>query len=127
MTLQRILYAEDEPIIQAMAKVALEKVGGFELLLCSSGAETLEKVKVYAPDLILLDVIMPGMDGPATLVKLRQDPATATIPVIFLTANTDAKEVAGYKALGAMDVMAKPFSPMTLAAQIKQVWNQHRA
>lgn len=127
MTLQRILYAEDEPIIQAMAKVALEKVGGFDLLLCSSGAETIDKVQAFAPDLILLDVIMPGMDGPATLAKLRQNPATAAIPVIFLTANTDAKEVAGYRALGAIDVMAKPFSPITLAAQLKQVWNQHRA
>ncbi|MBP9060682.1 MAG: response regulator [Rhodoferax sp.] len=127
MTLQRILYAEDEPIIQAMAKLALEKVGGFQLLVCGSGAETIEKVKTFAPDLILLDVIMPGMDGPATLAKLRQDPATATIPVIFLTANTDANEVAGYKALGAMEVMAKPFSPMTLAAQIKQVWAGNRA
>lgn len=126
MTLQRILYAEDEPIIQAMAKLALEKVGGFELLICGSGTETLAKVKAFAPDLILLDVIMPDMDGPATLAKLREDPATAAIPVIFLTANTDANEVAGYKALGAMHVMAKPFSPMTLAAQIKQLWNSSK-
>lgn len=127
MALQRILYAEDEPIIQAMAKLALEKVGGFELLVCDSGAQTLEKVKTFAPDLILLDVIMPGMDGPATLARLRQDPATSTIPVIFLTANSDASEIARYKALGAIEVMTKPFAPMTLASQIKQVWARHMA
>ena len=124
MTLKRILYAEDEPLIQAVAKLALEKVGGFEVLICNSGAEALEKVAAFAPDLILLDVVMPGLDGPATLQRLRQDPATAAIPVVFLTANAQPGEVAQYKSLGAMDVVAKPFNPMTLAAQIRAIWNK---
>ena len=123
MSLKRILYAEDEPLIQAVAKLALEKVGGFEVLICNSGAEALEKVAAFAPDLILLDVVMPGLDGPATLQRLRQDPATAAIPVVFLTANAQPGEVAQYKSLGAMDVVAKPFNPMTLAAQIRAIWD----
>ena len=126
MTLKRILYAEDEPLIQAMAKLALEKVGGFEVLLCSSGAQALEQVKGFAPDLILLDVVMPGMDGPATFAALRADPTTAPIPVVFLTANAQPAEVARYMALGALDVVAKPFMPMTLAAQIKRIWDDKR-
>ncbi len=125
MTLKRILYAEDEPLIQAVAKLALEKVGGFDVLICSSGAEALEKIGAFAPDLVLLDVVMPGMDGPATLQRLRSDPATAAIPIVFLTANAQPAEVARYRGLGAMDVVAKPFNPMTLAAQIKLIWDKH--
>jgi CheY-like chemotaxis protein len=68
---------------------------------------------------------MPGLDGPATFARLRAGPATAAIPIIFLTANAQPAEVAQYKALGAMDVIAKPFNPMTLAGQIRQVWDAH--
>ena len=124
MSLKRILYAEDEPLIQAVAKLALEKVGGFEVLICSSGAEALEKIGVFAPDLVLLDVVMAGLDGPATLERLRADPATAATPVVFLTANALPTEVAHYRALGALDVVAKPFNPMTLAAQIQRIWDK---
>jgi len=127
MTLTRILYAEDEPDIQAVAKLALEMVGGFQVLICGTGIEALEKVKDFAPDLILLDVMMPGMDGPTTLQRLRADPATAAIPVIFLTAKVQPSEVARFQALGALDVIAKPFDPMTLAAQVRQVWGRAHA
>lgn len=125
MKLERILYAEDEPDIQAVAKLALEMVGGFTVQICNNGADALEKVTGFAPDLILLDVMMPGMDGPSTLQRLRADPATANIPVIFLTAKVQASEVARYQALGALDVIAKPFDPMSLAAQVRQIWGQH--
>lgn len=124
MTLKRILYAEDEPDIQAVAKLALEMVGGFEVLICGTGAEALDRVKAYAPELILLDVMMPGMDGPTTLQRLRADPATADIPVIFLTAKVQPTEVAQYQSLGALDVIAKPFDPMTLAAQVRALWQR---
>jgi two-component system OmpR family response regulator len=125
MTLTRILYAEDEPLVQTIAKVALVKVGGFDLRICSSGAQALEDVKAFAPQLILLDVVMPGMDGPATLARLRQDPATAAIPVVFLTANSDPSDIANYIALGALDVIAKPYNPMTLADQVREVWAKY--
>jgi len=123
MNLERILYAEDEPDIQAVAKLALEMIGGFKVLICGNGSEALEKVKDFAPNLILLDVMMPGMDGPTTLQNLRADPATAAIPVIFLTAKVQAAEIAQYQAMGALTVMAKPFNPMTLATEVKQVWD----
>ena len=122
MTLERILYAEDEPDIQAVAKLALEMVGGFKVLICENGLEALKQVKDFAPNLILLDVMMPGMDGPTTLKHLRATPATASIPVIFLTAKIQPTEVAQYQAMGALTVLAKPFNPMTLAAQVKQAW-----
>lgn len=122
MNLERILYVEDEPDIQAVAKLALEMVGGYKVLICSGGQEALDKVGDYAPDLILLDVMMPGMDGPTTLKNLLANPATAMIPVIFLTAKVQPTEVAQYQALGALNVIAKPFDPMTLAAQVRQIW-----
>ncbi len=124
MNLERILYVEDEPDIQAVAKLALEMVGGYQVMICSGGQEALDKVVDYAPDLILLDVMMPGMDGPTTLQNLRADPATEAIPVIFLTAKVQPSEVAQYQALGALNVIAKPFDPMMLAAQVRQIWDQ---
>jgi CheY-like chemotaxis protein len=125
MKLQRILYVEDEPDIQAVAKLALEMVGGFQVMICSGGQQALDTVDNFAPDLILLDVMMPGMDGPTTLQNLRANPATASIPVIFLTAKVQPNEVAQYQALGGLNVIAKPFDPMTLAAQVQKIWDDH--
>jgi two-component system, OmpR family, response regulator len=124
MKLERILYAEDEPDIQLVAKLALEVLGGFKVLLCGSGAEVVEQAPSFEPNLILLDVMMPGMDGPATLKRLRGDPHTAKIPVIFLTAKAQSSEVKHYQALGALDVIAKPFDPMMLATQVQEIWGQ---
>lgn len=123
MTLKRILYVEDEPDIQAVAKLALEMLGSFQVLICGNGHEALARVKDFAPDLIMLDVMMPGMDGPTTLEKLRADPVTAGIPVIILTAKVQPAEVAHFQSLGALNVIAKPFDPMTLATQVRQVWS----
>jgi len=122
--LQRILYVEDEPDIQAVAKLALEMVGGFTVKICSSGAEALREVEAFAPDMILLDVMMPGMDGPSTLKALRELPSLAAIPVAFMTAKVQPQEVANYKALGARDVIPKPFDPMLLAEQVRAVWER---
>lgn len=122
--LKRILYVEDEPDIQAVAKIALEAVGGFELKVFSSGEEALANAVSYAPDLLLLDVMMPGMDGPTTLKALKELPELANTPAIFMTAKVQPAEVAEYKALGALDVIAKPFDPMTLSENIKAIWKQ---
>jgi two-component system, OmpR family, response regulator len=126
-TLQRILYVEDEPDIQAIARMALELVGGFQVKVCGSGEEALREVRSFAPDLILLDVMMPGMDGPGTLAALRALPGLATVPVAFMTAKVQPHEVAHYISLGALDVIAKPFDPMALAAQVRQIWSSHHA
>ena len=121
-TLQRILYVEDEPDIQAVAKLALEMVGGYTVKICSSGEEALREAVAFAPDMILLDVMMPGMDGPNTLKALRELPSLATVPMAFMTAKVQPQEVARYKLLGALDVIPKPFDPMKLAAQVKKIW-----
>lgn len=125
-SLQRVLYVEDEPDIQAVAKLALEMVGGFTVKICSSGADALREAEAFAPDMILLDVMMPGMDGPTTLAQLRQKPALAQVPVAFMTAKVQPAEVAHYKSLGARDVIPKPFDPMTLAAQVRSIWEAAR-
>lgn len=123
-TLKRLLFVEDEPDIQVVARLALEAVGGFQVVICSSGKEALGKAPGFEPDLILLDVMMPGMDGPSTLLALRELPQTATTPVIFMTAKVQPYEVAEYKRLGALDVIAKPFDPMQLSATINSIWDQ---
>lgn len=122
-SLERIMLVEDEPDIQAIARLALEMVGGFKVEVCNSGREALQKAPEFIPDLILLDVMMPGMDGPNTLVALRKLTETATTPVIFMTAKVHPSEVTVYKDLGALDVIAKPFDPMQLATNIRTIWS----
>ncbi|MCH7539004.1 MAG: response regulator [Proteobacteria bacterium] len=122
--LTRILYVEDEPDIQAIARLALETIGGFTVEICSSGSAAIEAAPRFAPDLILLDVMMPGMDGIDTLKALREIPQTVTTPVIFMTAKVQKQEIERYKELGAVDVIPKPFDPMTLAAVIKDIWQR---
>jgi two-component system, OmpR family, response regulator len=124
-TLQRILYVEDEPDIQAVARIALETVGGFTLLICSSGQQALDQALAFVPDLLLLDVMMPGMDGVSTLQALREIPELTTTPAMFMTAKVQPQEIAQLLDLGALDVIPKPFDPMILADQIKQLWNKH--
>ncbi|WP_031387275.1 response regulator [Desulfonatronum thiodismutans] len=123
-TLQKILYVEDEPDIQAVAKIALEMVGGFTLKACSSGQEALDSVKDFHPDLILLDVMMPGMDGPTTMRKLRDQPGMAAVPMVFMTAKVQPQEVQEYLAQGAKGVIAKPFDPMKLSEEVRAIWEQ---
>lgn len=122
--LRRILLVEDEPDIQLVARLALENVGGFEVEVCTSGREAVEKAPSWGPDLILLDVLMPELDGPATLRELRKIPVLAATPVIFLTAKVQAHEVEHYRQIGALDVIPKPFDPMSLADAVKSIWNR---
>ena len=121
--LKKILYVEDEPDIQLIARVALEKVGGFELCVCSSGAEALEKVVSFNPDLFLLDLMMPDMDGPATLLELRKIPSLTNTPVIFMTGQIEPEEIEFLKSLNVTDVITKPFDPMGLANYIRNTWS----
>lgn len=117
----KILYVEDEPDIREVARFALEDEG-FELLICESGREAIDKAPGFKPDLLLLDVMMPEMDGPTTLRKLRELKGMENIPVIFLTAKIHPNEVSGFIRLGSLDVIPKPFDPMQLANQIKMTW-----
>ena len=116
----QVLYVEDEPDIRAVVNFALEDEG-FQLVPCTSGREAVDKAPGLNPDLILLDVMMPDMDGPATLRRLRELPHLMSTPVIFMTAKVRASEVGEYQAMGALGVIAKPFDPMTLADQIRDI------
>ena len=119
--IDKILYVEDEPDIQTIAQIALSDIGGFTLESCSSGAEAIKKAKTFKPDLILLDVMMPTMDGPQTLSQLRKIENTASTPVIFMTAKVQPQEIEYYKNIGAVDVISKPFDPITLAEKIRTI------
>lgn len=120
--LSRILYVEDEPDILLVGKMALEAVGGFTVIACASGQEALIAAPNAQADLLLLDVMMPGLDGLGTLKALQKIPATARTPVIFMTAKVQAAEVDAYIKLGALEVIPKPFDPMELSAQIRKIW-----
>lgn len=120
--LQRILYVEDEPDIQAVAQIALENVGGFTIKICQHGQQALAEAAAFKPDLLLLDVMMPDMDGPTTLIELHKQPELANVPAIFMTAKVQPQEVAQLRTLGAVDVITKPFDPMTLSDQIRKIW-----
>jgi len=107
-----------------VARLALETLGGFTVEICSSGGEALDRAPAFDPQLILLDVMMPGMDGPTTLGKLRELPQFSATPVIFMTAKVQPGEVAGYREIGAADVIPKPFDPMTLSSQVQIIWER---
>jgi two-component system, OmpR family, response regulator len=121
-TVNRVLYVEDEPNIRAVGIFALEEVGGFIVESAESGQDALNKAGAFDPDLILLDVMMPGMDGIATFKALRASDATSRIPVIFMTAKVQPHEVQGYKDLGAIAVIAKPFDPVSLPDEVRALW-----
>lgn len=118
----RILIIEDEEDLREVAHLALEAVGGFHVETAGSALEGLEKAAHCAPDLILMDVMMPHMDGPAALRELRAREATRRLPVIFMTAKVQPHEVDRYRAMGALGVIAKPFDPMTLAGSVRSLW-----
>ena len=119
--LRTVVLIEDDPHIQRVARLALERVGGLEVQIASSGEGGIELVSRSQPDLVLLDVMMPGMDGLTTLAGLRERPETRLIPVVFLTAKVQRKEVDRLMASGAIGVIQKPFDPMTLAEQVRAI------
>lgn len=116
---QRILYVEDEADIRAIAQLALESIGGFTMKPCASGEEALREAEAFAPDFLLLDVMMPGLDGPSTLKALRELESLAEVPMAFMTAKVQPSEIEFFISLGALGVIAKPFDPMTLADQVR--------
>ncbi|MFY0524779.1 response regulator [Archangium gephyra] len=121
MTIRKVLLVDDEDDIRTIGQLSLGRVGGWQTVLAASGAEAVTKAAAEQPDLILLDVMMPGMDGPTTLGQLRAQASTAQTPVIFMTAKIQKQEVARYLELGAVGVIGKPFDPMTLPAEIKKL------
>lgn len=125
MTLQRVMHVEDDESIRAVAEIALTDVAGFELLSCDGGHSALAQVEAFAPQLILLDVMMPKMDGLQTLVALRQLPSLVNTPVVFMTAKIQQAEKQQYLDAGAIAVIDKPFDPMQLGETLQTLYQQH--
>lgn len=115
----KILYVDDEDDIREIALMALGLEPDFEARDCASGAEALDLVKQWAPDLILLDVMMPGMDGPTTLARLQQMDGAALPIVLFCTARAQPSDIQAFHGLGAQGVISKPFDPMALAEIVR--------
>jgi CheY-like chemotaxis protein len=115
---RRILIIDDEDDIREVAGLSLETVAGWEVVLADSGAQGLARAAEHQPDAILLDVMMPGMDGPTTFRELRKNPITSHIPVILLTAKVQSSDQKRFADLGVEAVLFKPFDPLTLSDQI---------
>lgn len=120
--LQNILCIDDEEDILDVLKLALEAVGGFTVHTCNRSSQAVQQAEALKPDLIMLDVMMPEMDGPATLQLLKANDNISKIPVLFMTARVQQSEVNEYLQLGVAGVIAKPFDPMTVSTQILKLW-----
>jgi CheY-like chemotaxis protein len=118
---RRILIIDDEDDIRQVAALSLETVAGWEVIVASSGAQGLARAAEHQPDAILLDVMMPGMDGPSTFRELRKNPVTAKIPVILLTAKVQGPDQRRFAGLGVEAVLVKPFDPLTLSTQMEDI------
>lgn len=121
MSQKHILLVDDDRDIREVATLSLEAIGGWRVSSASGGSQGVELARSERPDVILLDVMMPDIDGPATVQRLREDPDTRDIPVIFLTAKAKSADQLGFSKLGVAGVLTKPFDPMTLADQIATI------
>jgi len=118
---RRILIIDDEDDIRQVAALSLETVAGWDVIVANSGAQGLLRAEEHMPDAILLDVMMPGMDGPTTFRELRKNPATAKIPVLLLTAKVQGADQRRFADLGVEAVLLKPFDPLTLSTQMEEI------
>ena len=117
----KVLLVDDDNNIRTIAMMGLEDSTDWELVEASSGNQAIEIAQKENPDLILLDMMMPGLDGKATLSKLRENDITSNIPVIFMTAKVQTTEIEHYKTLGVHGVIIKPFDPTTLADDVRKI------
>ena len=117
----KVLIIDDEDDIRSVAALSLNILGGVEVVEADTGKDGISKAASEQPDVILLDMMMPGMDGPATLLALRENPDTNKIPVIFLTARAMTNEVERLKQMGAKGILTKPFDPTALATQVRAI------
>jgi DNA-binding response OmpR family regulator len=124
--LKKILVAEDDTDIAEIVLLSLEQVGNYDVRISHSGKDAYNEALSFLPDLILLDVMMPGQDGPETLKQLRNNDDMKNIPVIFLTAKANKDEISKLMELGAIAVISKPFDPMLLPEQIKKIWKTNQ-
>lgn len=119
--LKYIMLIDDDSDILKIAQLALCEIGGFELVICESGKAALESLKTFQPQLILLDVMMPEMDGPTTFKKIRQ--LQVETPIVFMTAKVQKNEIDDYWEMGAIGIIPKPFDPISLCKEIVKIWS----
>ena len=122
--LMDILFVEDDADIRLLASMALVEMGGFIVTEAENGREALSYLNTHRPDLILMDMMMPELDGMSTLKLIKATPDLANIPVVFMTARVQPDEVKNYIASGALGVIIKPFDPMTLVEQVNLLWKK---
>lgn len=127
MQLEKILHVEDDESIRIIVEMALVDLSGFTLVACEGGYEAIKQVEHFTPDLILLDAMMPGMDGIQTLHELRKKPNCQTIPVVFMTARIQQAEKKQYLDAGAVAVIEKPFDAMNLGAELEAIFQHYMA
>ena len=121
--LERVFYAEDDEDIQRIVRMSLERIGKMTVMVESNPLNAIEGIKAFKPDLVMLDWMMPGMDGPTLLKAMREQADTAIYPVVFITAKATVKDHAELAALGAAGIISKPFSPKDLPEQLRGIWN----
>jgi two-component system, OmpR family, response regulator len=121
--LNSLLYVDDDADIREIVEMSLSLDGALRVSTSAGGEDALERMRSDRPDLVVLDVMMPGMDGPEVLERMRADPALENIPVIFMTAKANPQQAARFRGLSAIGVIAKPFDPMALGQQVRTLWN----
>ena len=121
--LTRVLCVEDDDDIRRILRLSLEKIGQMTVELVADPAEAMESIVAFKPELVMLDWMMPGIDGPALLRKMRENPATCALPVVFVTAKASRRELAELQALGAAGTISKPFAAKDLPDQLRSIWN----
>lgn len=124
LTVKKVLLAEDEDDIRRLAQLSLARGGDWEVLVAQDGEECVELARASHPDVILLDAKMPRLDGYEACQRLKADPATASIPIIFLTASAQEHEIQRGLAMGAIGYLTKPFDPLRLRAQVVELLRQ---
>ena len=121
--MHRVCCVEDDEDIRRIVRLSLEKIGGMRVEMVGDPALAIDRIIAFRPDLVMLDWMMPGLDGPALFRRMREVPATRALPVVFITAKASQRELAELKALGAAGAISKPFAPKELPDQLRAIWH----
>ncbi len=122
--LQRVCYVEDDEDIQKIVRMSLERIGKLTVEVIGDPMVAIDAMKAFKPELVMLDWMMPGMDGPTLYRKMQEVPEVREVPVVFITAKASEKELSELRALGAAGTISKPFSPKDLPAQLRDIWER---
>jgi len=122
--LNRVCYVEDDEDIQKIVRMSLERIGKMQVELVSDPMVAIDAIKAFKPELVMLDWMMPGMDGPTLYRKMQETPGVRDLPVVFITAKASKKELDELRTLGAAGTISKPFAPRDLADQLRAIWNK---